>query len=87
VARPLVLNGRLAVASGPRARNVRVAPSATWGVDVRQGSSGSAARRVVPLPSDRSAAVAVAAAVVVADAVVVVADAAAVADAVGGVRS
>jgi len=49
-------NGRLAVASGPHARNVRVAPSAIWGADARQGSSASAARRVVPLPSGHSAA-------------------------------
>jgi hypothetical protein len=64
-------NGRLAGVSGVRARSVRAAPSAIWGADVRQGSSGSAAHRVVPLPSDHSAAEVVAG----------------VADAAGGVRS
>jgi hypothetical protein len=81
---PPAPNGRLAVASGPRAHNVRVARSATWGADVRQGSSGSAARRVVPLPSDHSAAGVVAG---VGDAGVAEVEDAGVADAVGGVRS
>jgi hypothetical protein len=74
-------NGRLAAARGPHARNVRVGPSAIWGAAIRQGSSGSAARRVVLLRSDHSAAEVVAG---VAEAVV--ADVG-VADAVGGVRS
>jgi hypothetical protein len=74
-------NGRLAVASGARAHNVLVAPSAIWGADVKPGNSGSVARRVVPLPSDHSAAEVVAGAAHAAEVV------AGVADAAGDVRS